>query len=66
MEWRTILDKEGFTEKHDRWLRIDKALWNVPPFTAVMANKFASLRPHPNAIPLGTWWDEGTELTAVR
>jgi hypothetical protein len=40
MEWRTLLDREDFTDKHDRWLLADKVLWNVPPYSAVVPIRF--------------------------
>lgn len=66
VEWRTILDRDEFNEKHDRWIRADDELWNVPPFTAVMQGKYGSLVADPNDVPLDEWWQEGTEISAVK
>jgi hypothetical protein len=65
VEWRTLLDREDFTDKHDRWVMAGDKLWNVPPFTAVMQDKFGSLLPDPNAVPLSDWWAAGTQVTSV-
>ena len=62
IEWRTLLDREEFTTKHDRWLLADRKLWNVPPLSAVMQNKYGSLLPDANAVPLDDWWKSGVEV----
>jgi hypothetical protein len=56
LEWRALLDRDDFTDKHDRWLLADDDLWNVPPFSAVMQDKFGSLLPDPSQVPLAEWW----------
>lgn len=62
VEWRTLLEREDFTNKHDRWLYADSALWNVPPFSAAMQNKFGSLLPDPTGVPVAEWWAAGVEI----
>ncbi len=65
IEWRTLLAAEESTNKHDRWLRIDDRLWNVPPLTLILSGKYGSVVPDRNAVPLDEWWDQATDFLAV-
>lgn len=66
LEWRTLLDRDDFSDKHDRWLRVGDEWWNVPPLSAVMSNKWGSLLEDKNLPPFADWWDAATEVTAVK
>lgn len=65
LTWRALLDREDFTDKHDRWLRSGDIWWNVPAFSSVMTNKFGSLLEDTNDLPFDEWWSAGTEVTEV-
>jgi len=65
VEWRTLLDHEDRT-KHDRWVRADDQWWNVPPLSAVLANKSASLLVDKNRPPFEDWWGVATDIAAVK
>lgn len=62
LEWRTLLDREDFTDKHDRWLLADEMLWNLPPYSAVMTGKWGSLLRDPSALPMDEWWRRGIDI----
>jgi hypothetical protein len=66
LEWRLLLDREDLTDKHDRWIRADNKWWNVPPLSAVMANKSASLLEDRNLPPFEDWWNAATEISAIK
>lgn len=65
LEWRTLLDPNDSTEKHDRWIRSGDTWYNVPPYSAVLSGKFSSLLEEPNPPPFEKWWDLGTQITAI-
>jgi hypothetical protein len=66
LEWRTVLDQEGISDKHDRWLAVDGVWWNIPPFSAIMTNKHGSLLIDPNGPPFEDWWALSIEVSKVR
>jgi hypothetical protein len=66
LEWRTLVDRDGIDDKHDRWLCVDGVWWNVPPFGAVMTGKHGSLLVDPNAPPFDEWWENAAELTQIK
>ena len=65
LEWRTLLDRADFTDKHDRWLLADDDTWNIPPFTAILTGKWGTILRDSSAPPLDEWWQHGTELSGV-
>jgi hypothetical protein len=65
LEWRTMLDHEGISDKHDRWLAVDEVWWNIPPFSAIMTNKHGSMLLDPNGPPFEDWWALSIELSKV-
>jgi len=65
LEWRTLLDHND-ANKHDRWLRVDDRLWNLPPLSLILrGGKFGSIVPDANKVPLEDWWAAGTDLSAA-
>lgn len=62
LEWRTLLGPEDVANRHDRWLRTDDRLWNVPPLTSILTGKYGSVVRDENKVPLDDWWLRGTDL----
>ncbi len=62
LEWRTLLAPEEATNKHDRWLRTDDKLWNVPPLALILSGKYGSVVLDKNEVPLDEWWRLGIDL----
>lgn len=65
LEWRSIVDVRLANETHDRWLRVDDRWWNVPPFSAIMTGKFASLVEDASEPPFDEWWLDGSDLASL-
>jgi hypothetical protein len=65
LEWRTLLTPDEATNKHDRWLRVDHALWNVPPLALILSGKYGSMNRDRNPVPLDDWWQQGSGLLAA-
>lgn len=65
IEWRTLVDRDDFSDKHDRWLLADNQLWNVPPFTAVMTGKWGTILRDGSDPPLAEWWDRASHVLDV-
>jgi hypothetical protein len=62
LEWRALVDREDFTDKHDRWLLADDELWNLPPLKAILAGKWGTILRDESRPPLDDWWSAGVDV----
>jgi hypothetical protein len=59
-EWR--VDKQR--DWHDRWLRSDAGLWNMPPVNNLFQNQFSEILPSAAAVPVDEWWSRAEIRTS--
>lgn len=59
-EWRVDRTRDW----HDRWLRSDAGLWNMPPVNNLFQNQYSEILPSMADVPVDEWWDRAEVRTS--